>query len=320
MSGKILVESPSSGASFEKNTNQLIQWRAYGNAGSFVRVELLKSGQFVSTILSSASANANSIGSCVWRIPSNIEPGNDYQIKVVSTKNPEIYGISQPFTIIGPSIKLTSPGSGETWYTGTVQKIAWTYSGVYPISLKIECLRENFSSVIAQVYTNKTADSYQWYIPSTLPASSDYRIRITAINDTSITTTSDAFTISNGSIILLSPSGNEVWKTGEIKNIVWRFTGNPGTMVRVELYRGEKYVGLIGAKSIGTGNTGSFLWKIPQKLNPGNDYRIKIVSTSNSSISATGNCFSIVNNNGSESKFMINSGRCEETEEYNYYK
>lgn len=314
--GKIVVESPSSNAVFSKNTNQLIQWKSYGNVGSFIKVELLKSGQFKGTIISKTSTNVT--GSCVWKIPANIEAGDDYQIKVVSTTKPEIYGLSQPFSINGPSIKLTSPGNGEIWYTNTIQKIAWTYSGIYPVWLKIECLSGNSSNLIAHVYTNKSSDLYQWYVSSTLPASNNYKIRITAVEDSSITDVSDGyFTISNGSITLVSPSGNEKWVTGETKNIVWTYKGNPGNMVKLELYRDSNYVGIIGSKSIGSGNTGSFVWKIPKEIKPGSGYRIRIVSTTNPNISVTGNCFSIVTSID-ESNFGVIRSIYDEMQDYSH--
>ena len=294
ISGRIVVESPSGSVSFSKDTQQLIQWKCYGNVGSFVRIELLKSGQFVSTIFSTASTSSNSTSSYVWKIPSFLAPGNDYSIKVVSTTNPKIYGVSQPFTIAGPSITLTSPGAEEVWYTGTSQEISWTYSGIYPVYAKIECLQGTSSFTIAQVYLNKNNGSYLWYIPSSLHASENYKIRITATNDPFITDTSDALTISNGSINLITPSGNEVWTVGETKNIVWTYKGNPGTTLRIELYKGSKFLGLIGTKSPGYGGTGSLLWKIPAGLKSGSDYKIKVVSVSNASVSATGDYFSII--------------------------
>ncbi|MCM8788706.1 MAG: lectin like domain-containing protein, partial [Candidatus Omnitrophica bacterium] len=183
ISGRIVVENPSSGASFSRGTNQLIQWKSYGNTGGLVKIELLKSGRSVCTIVSNASANTNSTGSFIWKVPLTLIPGNDYSIKVVSATNPEIYGLSQPFTIVGPSINLTSPAAGEIWYTGTLQEISWTYTGIYPVYAKIECLNGASSFAIAQVYVYKNTGSYLWNIPSTLRASNDYRIRITAIND-----------------------------------------------------------------------------------------------------------------------------------------
>ncbi|MCM8788352.1 MAG: GPI anchored serine-threonine rich family protein, partial [Candidatus Omnitrophica bacterium] len=102
-----------------------------------------------------------------------------------------------------------------------------------------------------------------------------------------------ALTISNGSISLITPSGNEVWRTGETRNIVWSYKGNPGTSVRVELYKGLKFLGLIGTIT-GSGKTGSLLWKIPSGLKSGSDYKIRVFSVSNTNISATGDYFSIV--------------------------
>ncbi|MCX7704695.1 MAG: lectin like domain-containing protein [bacterium] len=291
--GKIVVESPSKGTVFAKGSNQLIQWKSTGNVGNYVKIELLKFGNSIGTITSSV-ANKNSTGLFTWKIPSNISTDGNYSIKVVSTSNPNIYGISQAFSITGPSIKLTSPDGGETWYTGTTQTISWNYNGNYSKTIKIECVKGHYYSLIAQINTVTGNNSYQWYIPSTMPASDGYKIRLTAIDDISITDTSDGyFTISSGSINLVSPSGGEMWTIGETKNIAWVCNGNPGTSVKIELYKGQKYIGLIGTKSINTQGIAQFTWRIPTELASGSDYRIKVISTSNPGIFAMSEYFSI---------------------------
>lgn len=317
IAGKIVVESPSTNAIFCKGTNQLIQWKSYGNVGNYVKIELLKSGNLMSTISSMVMTDTK--GSFVWRIPLDIKPGNDYSIKISSITNPEIYGLTENFSIEGPTIKLVSPGTGETWYTGTGQTISWKYSGIYAADVKIECIRGNNSYKIAQTRLNNETGSFIWYIPATWIPSNDYKIRITGLNDSSIADISGEFTISKGSISLISPSGGEEWKTGETKNIVWSFAGNPGSTVRIELFRGSSFVGVIGTKSIGYGGTGSFIWKIPSTLTPASDYWIKLAVITNPDINTKGDYFSIVKNTENKGMFF-NKNRFEQMQDYEYNK
>ncbi len=319
IAGKITVNHPGSGIKFLKATSQIIQWKTSGNAGGYVKIELLKSNKLVSTIASSVYAVTNGNGSYVWYIPSTIAAGDDYSIRVSSKTNSSIFGISEPFTIIGPSVTLTSPNGGETWYTGTTQKITWTYSGSSPTYLKIECIKGATATTIGQVYCNGSSGYFLWYIPSSMQASQDYKIRLTSISDTSITDTSDDyFTVSAGSIKLVSPYGGEIWNKNETKNIIWTYQGNPGSSVRIELYKGASFTGLIATKSIGSSGTGYLSWKIPSALKDGSDYKIKVVSASNNSISGESENFSIITGSPGNS-FFLNSSQFDETE-YNHYR
>ncbi|MGC8804353.1 MAG: lectin like domain-containing protein [Candidatus Ratteibacteria bacterium] len=319
ITGNITVSHPGSGIKFSKGTSQIIQWTASGNVGSWVKVELWRSNNFVSTIASSVSAGINGRGSYVWYIPSRIASGGDYSIKVLSKINSSIFGISEPFDITGPSVTITGPNGGETWYTGTPQNITWTYSGSSPTYFKIECLKGYTAMAIGQVYCNGNSGSFLWNIPSTWQPSSDYKIRLTSIADPSLTDTSDDdFTISAGSIKLVSPSGGEIWKKGETKNIIWTYQGNPGNSVRIELYKGTYFTGLIATKSIGSSGTGYLSWKIPPTLKDGFDYKIKVISTSNNRISGESENFSIAAGSAGNS-FFLNGSRFDETED-DYYR
>ncbi len=85
-------------------------------------------------------------------------------------------------------------------------------------------------------------------------------------------------------ITVASPNGGESWKTGTTQTIRWTYTGNPGSYVKIHLYKGGVLNKTIASKvSKGTNGAGSYRWKIPVKTTPGDDYKIKITSTSNAS-------------------------------------
>ena len=65
----------------------------------------------------------------------------------------------------------------------------------------------------------------------------------------------------------------------------WSYTGNPGTYVKIELLKGGVLNRtIISSVSKGSSGSGSFKWRIPYTQTSGNDSRIKVTSTSNSSI------------------------------------
>ncbi len=95
-------------------------------------------------------------------------------------------------------------------------------------------------------------------------------------------------------VTVASPSGGETWVAGSTQTIRWTYTGTPGTKARIELFKGGALNQTIASSvSIGKGGTGSKTWKIPSTQTPGNDYTIKMTSTSNGAVSDTSSPFTI---------------------------
>lgn len=89
-------------------------------------------------------------------------------------------------------------------------------------------------------------------------------------------------------LMVVQPNGGEIWKQGAKERILWTYKDKPGKDVRIELLKGGTVALTIAKKaSIGKKGNGSIRWKIPKSLAPGNDYRIRITSTTVSSITDT---------------------------------
>lgn len=80
-----------------------------------------------------------------------------------------------------------------------------------------------------------------------------------------------------GWIKVLYPNGGEVLKTGTSIQIKWQSQDLNGKVVIVLYKKGIKHEVI----SKQTDNSGMFLWKIPQNLAEGNDYRIRIRAAEN---------------------------------------
>jgi hypothetical protein len=96
-------------------------------------------------------------------------------------------------------------------------------------------------------------------------------------------------------ITALSPNGGENWEAGTMQTIQWKFTGNPGPYVKIQLLKNGTNVRNISTMAAtGTGGIGSYSWIIPKTQTPGADYRIQVSSTRNKSHTDTSNAnFSI---------------------------
>lgn len=86
----------------------------------------------------------------------------------------------------------------------------------------------------------------------------------------------------NQYVKVTSPKGGDVWDRGTVQNINWKYDGDNGTSVKIELVKGATVVETIAENApIGSQGTGTYNWTVPSALMVGADYRIKITSTSN---------------------------------------
>ena len=82
-------------------------------------------------------------------------------------------------------------------------------------------------------------------------------------------------------ITVESPDGGETWYHRTFYAIQWLSHEGAGTQVKIELYKDGSFSCTISAS---TDNDGYYKWFVPAALTPGTDNRIKITSTSSSSI------------------------------------
>ena len=292
---EITVTRPAGGETWTAGNTETITWTSAGAVGSYVQIELLKGGAVVSTLTYYAPTSSRAYN---WRIPTSQSSGADYQIRVSDRTNSSVNSTSGYFTIEGPpppEITVTKPAGGETWTAGSTYTIAWTYTGDPGYYLKIELLKGG--SVVSTItsYASKGsngAGSYNWVIPSTQASGNDYRIRVTSTSNSSVTDTcNDDFTILGPAITVTSPNGGETWSAGSIYTITWAYTGDPpGYYMKIELLKGSLVVSTITSYAYkGSNGIGSYNWVIPSAQASGNDYRIRVTSTSSSSVTDMSN-------------------------------
>ena len=78
----ITVLSPNGGEKWKHGTRHTISWKSTGSTGDHVKIELLKSGSSNRVI----SSRTDNDGSFSWTILNSQTLGNDYKIKITSTK------------------------------------------------------------------------------------------------------------------------------------------------------------------------------------------------------------------------------------------
>ncbi len=89
-------------------------------------------------------------------------------------------------------------------------------------------------------------------------------------------------------ISVQDPNSNSDWKKNDSYNITWN--DNIDENVKIQLFKGSDYVLSI---TNSTSSDGLYYWSVLNSLQVGNDYRIKIISVSNSSVYAYSDYFTI---------------------------
>lgn len=269
------VTSPNGGEEWAHGTTETITWvPSVATVGATVRIELLKNG-LIASVLATNKAND---GAMNWTIPSNIDPGSNYRIRVASTTNTALIDQSdEEFAIIpAPQITVLSPSDGATWPRGATRPILWTSLGNVGGTVKLELL--SGATVVSVIQTSTANDGlYEWTIPTGLAPGLTYSIRVSSTANPIIFGVSPGvFTLSNDPAVSLSnPQGGETWRLGTTQNIQWT-SNNGGASVRIELVKAGS---VLMALSANEPNDGAFQWAIPEVLTPGTDYRIRIAPT-----------------------------------------
>jgi hypothetical protein len=89
---------------------------------------------------------------------------------------------------------------------------------------------------------------------------------------------------------IASPLGGETWTAGSQQAIKWTYTGTPDTYVKIELLKdGAFYQAITQKTPVGTGGSGFYNWTIPSSEIPGNNFQIKVTSTTDSACTGSSN-------------------------------
>jgi len=126
----LILTSPNGGESWGLSTIRNITWTSSGLSGN-IRLELWKADKKLGALAANIPiGNGNYawfVGNCG---PGCASPGNDYIIKIITSNSLYNDASNATFSIIQPSLTLTSPRGNENWKLGTQQDITWTSLGL----------------------------------------------------------------------------------------------------------------------------------------------------------------------------------------------
>jgi hypothetical protein len=190
----IAVNTPQANETWEIGTTRYITWNAGIPASTPFDIELVSTSspnQPVRTIYTGLQAvQQNGMLTYGWSIPAGFPTGT-YCIRVSKNGNSCPTANSSPFTLAGPGkITLTYPTSGQNIAMNEVKRITWKTQAHYDnMYVKIDLYRHPATKVmnIAQAVLNPLANGqagYDWTVPSTLQAGTNYYIvlELTGLN------------------------------------------------------------------------------------------------------------------------------------------
>ncbi len=176
------------------------------------------------------------------------------------------------------SITLTSPVGGEMVETGSELNVQWTYVKDPGDHVDVELLKDGVAVEGIGVRVLTDTKSAVLSIPKIIVLGGGYQIRIIGVKDgvrTEYADTSDEFTIYGQQIIVDSPNGGENWPKPSLQTIRWKYNGNPGSFVNIELLKGADVIPLTPMMvPIGINGEGSYTVSVTQT--DGADYKIRI--------------------------------------------
>jgi len=255
--GWIAVTSPNGNENLQAGRTYQIAW-AKSSSISNVKIEYSLLGDSNYQVI---AANEISTGKYDWTIPSDVST-NLGRIKISdATAADQIADISDT-TFIVSILKITAPILGTNWAAGSTQTIKWNSSSNVA-SVRIEYSSNSGLSWDTVTTSVSASDSsYDWKIPGSL-ISSQAKLRIFSTITTSISDTSNKFTIFVPSVSLTYPNGGERLLAGSVDTIRWNVEYVSTIRIDYSIDNGTNWQVL---KDVVDATAGKYAWQIPNGL------------------------------------------------------
>ena len=168
--GAITVTNPTSGSSWKPGSSYDVTWTSTGTI-SLVDIDFYKGTTYL-YYLNGTSDD----GSYTWLLPTDIEQGSNWRIKISNSGNSDEFDWSDYFKISeGGTITVTNPTSGSSWKPGSSYDITWTSTGLID-TVEIDVYKGNILTYFSNAETDD--GSYTWEVPADIEQGSNWQIKI----------------------------------------------------------------------------------------------------------------------------------------------
>jgi len=252
--------TPSGGQLWMRGTTQTITWDP-AIAGNVV-LSLADSTGVVQNI----ATVSGDLGTYDWAIPSNVEPGAAYLIRIHKEINAEAMDESDHYICISADETVDIVGEWMTNYTLTKGILAMEFNndgtgsfanGTWTFDWE---LTGNGLSIVVRGYQN----SWLSIVDGDLMDGTFYEITNTGVWD------------AHRILEVVTPNGGGFYQPADVVNITWYETITAEN-VTIDLYENDVFYRNIGTVNVNTAP--SYIWNVPADLTTSTKYKIRMTST-----------------------------------------
>ncbi|HOZ49860.1 MAG TPA: Ser-Thr-rich GPI-anchored membrane family protein, partial [Candidatus Hydrogenedentes bacterium] len=188
------VTRPDGGENWEMGSVQEIRWGSHdATVGPEVRIGLHKGTTFLDWIIRQTGND----GSYYWKIPTDLEAGYGYRVRVQSYDDADIKDLSDvPFTLSEAPLVVTFPDLHDELVLGATYPVAWTCNDLGAVGPDVRIgLHKGGAFVDWMIRKTDNDGTWNWTVPTGLSAAPSYRLRLQSYTDKDLRTMSPAFTV-----------------------------------------------------------------------------------------------------------------------------
>ncbi len=249
-SDSLLLFSPRTGDAWLVGKHHYICW-THAGANSSVKLEYATDGGGTWNLISSSTAND---GVYEWNVPS--DPSEGCRIRVSNTANPNVYDVSDQFTIEKQWIVPTSPTADDAWLVGRYYYITWNWGGQFS-DARLQYSTDRGTTWSDIIASTNNGGYYKWQVAE--PPSANSQIKITNTDNSQAFGLTDIFRAASQAVTITSPLTGDVWQAGRKYYITWNYTGQFSDVnLSYSTDRGTSWSIITGAT-----NNGSYEWSVP---------------------------------------------------------
>lgn len=213
--GSLIVTAPNGGESWPIGSSRTITWTSQNLTGN-VKIDLSTNGGSTFSTIFASTAND---GTEAWTVSgpatatARIRISSLDSLNVADTSNAN-------FSMILPTITVSSPNGGETWGIGSSQSIQWGSANLTG-NVTITLSRDGGTTYPETLATNTANDGTEGWTVSG-PPTSQGRVRVASVSVAGVADESNAhFSIVTPTITVTSPNGGEDLAIGSSHSILW---------------------------------------------------------------------------------------------------
>jgi uncharacterized repeat protein (TIGR03803 family)/VCBS repeat-containing protein len=258
----IAVITPNTAVSWAETTSRTIQWTHKLGAGSSVRLELSRNGGATWEVLAASVQNAASSGTYLWSVSG---PATTAALVRVSWLDGPATDVSNTsFSIVAPSLTVTSPNTAVTWAAGTFRTLMASHNLGAGQSIAFDVSRDGGSTWTPIGVA--TGANLSWTV--TGPPTTQARIRATWTANPVVSDMSDTnFTISPR-VTVTAPNTAVSWGAGTFRTVTWTHTLGLGQQVNIDVSTNNGATWSPGATNVPntTATAGSAMVRMPDTV------------------------------------------------------